>query len=235
MMRVMGYHQDVMTLEVLLSAQDITKTFRDGAITSEVLRGVSMELRGGEFLALVGPSGCGKSTLLNILGLADIPTSGILSLVGEELHAASEARLRAFRRSKLGYVFQHFNILSTLSARENVMVPLLLNGLPAHEAESRADAVLERVGMAHRRAAMPFSLSGGELQRVAIARAVVHRPAVILADEPTGNLDSTAGENVLELLGALVQEGIAVLMATHSEAAMARCSRTVRMKDGVVV
>jgi putative ABC transport system ATP-binding protein len=224
-----------MALEELLSAQNITKTFRDGPIVSEVLRGVSLELRGGEFVALVGPSGCGKSTLLNILGLADRPTSGVMSLAGEQLRGAPEAKLRVLRRSKLGYVFQHFNILSTLSARENVMVPLLLNGVSAHDAEMRADAVLERVGLAHRRTAMPFSLSGGELQRVAIARAVAHRPAVVLADEPTGNLDSTAGEKVLELLEAMVHEGIAVLMATHSEAAMARCTRTVRMKDGAMV
>ncbi len=224
-----------MALEVLLSAHNISKTFRDGIVVSEVLRGVSLELAAGEFVALVGPSGCGKSTLLNILGLADRPMSGTISVAGELLRDPSEAKLRALRRAKLGYVFQHFNILSTLSAQENVMVPLLLNGIAAHEAEMRADAVLERVGMAHRRTAMPFSLSGGELQRVAIARAVVHRPAVILADEPTGNLDSTAGEKVLELLGSMVAEGLAVLMATHSEAAMARCTRTVRMKDGVVV
>jgi putative ABC transport system ATP-binding protein len=224
-----------MALQTLLSAQNLTKTFRDGAVVTDVLRGVSLEVQGGEFVALVGPSGCGKSTLLNILGLADRPTNGVITLAGEELCDASETNLQALRRMKLGYVFQHFNILSTLSAHENVMVPLLLNGVGSREAEKRADAALERVGMAHRRAAMPFSLSGGELQRVAIARAVVHRPVVILADEPTGNLDSASGDNVLGLLESMVEEGGAILMATHSEAAMARCSRIIRMKDGVVL
>jgi putative ABC transport system ATP-binding protein len=223
-----------MALDFLLSAHDLTRTFEDGGVVTEVLRGVSLEVRGGEFVALVGPSGCGKSTLLNILGLADRPSSGVISLAGDVLRDVSEHKLRALRRAKLGYVFQHFNVLSTLSAIENVMVPLLLNGIAAREAETRADAALERVGMSHRRKAMPFSLSGGELQRVAIARAVVHRPAVILADEPTGNLDSLAGDNVLGLLESLVKEGVALLMATHSEVAMARCSRIIRMRDGVV-
>jgi putative ABC transport system ATP-binding protein len=223
-----------MALDVLLSAHDLTRTFEDGGVVTEVLRGVSLEVRGGEFVALVGPSGCGKSTLLNILGLADRPSSGVISLAGDVLRDVSEHKLRALRRAKLGYVFQHFNVLSTLSAFENVMVPLLLNGIAAREAEKRADAALERVGVSHRRAAMPYSLSGGELQRVAIARAVVHRPAVILADEPTGNLDSLAGDNVLGLLESLVNEGVALLMATHSEVAMARCSRIIRMRDGVV-
>lgn len=224
-----------MAMTTALSARHLTRTFTDGALTVEVLRGVSLELKRGEFVALMGPSGCGKSTLLNILGLADLPTSGVIELDGEVLQRPTERQLRALRRSRVGYVFQHFNILSTLTARENVMVPLLLNGCAGHQAEERADAALERVGMAHRCTAMPFSLSGGELQRVAIARAVVHRPVVVLADEPTGNLDSAAGERVLSLLEGLVDEGVAILMATHSEVAMGRCSRVIRMKDGVVL
>ena len=219
----------------ILSVRDITRSFSDGGVVTEVLRGVDLDINQGEFVGLVGPSGCGKSTLLSIIGLADRASSGELIIDGESVSEAQEKRLRDLRRTKLGYVFQQFNILSTLSARENVMVPLMLNGIGVTEAQSRAEQLLVRVGLADRLDTMPFKLSGGELQRVAIARAVVHRPRLVLADEPTGNLDSVSGERVLDLLRELVSEGVTVLMATHSESAMARCDRVIRLRDGEIV
>jgi len=219
-------------MEVLLAAQNLVKTFTTADVEVRVLKGVDLEIRRGEFVALVGPSGCGKSTLLNILGLAERATSGDIILGGTSTQQAPESVLQTLRRAKLGYVFQHFNLLSTLSVRENVMVPLILNGMEVDAAEQEAEEVLTRIGLAHRTSAMPYSLSGGEMQRVAIARAVVHKPLVILADEPTGSLDSQTGEGVLELLQEQTALGIPLLMATHSESALKRCSRVVRMKDG---
>ena len=220
-------------MDVALTARHLTKIFQNEGAETAVLRGVTLDLRQGEFVALMGPSGCGKSTLLNILGLADRPTSGEIAIGGASTEGASNKTLQLVRRQKLGYVFQHFNLLSTLTARENVMVPLILNGTGIESAGERADELLERVGLSERGDAMPYSLSGGEMQRVAIARAVAHRPLVILADEPTGSLDSKTGARVLELLKEQTSYGIAVLMATHSEAASSICSRVLRMRDGV--
>jgi ABC-type lipoprotein export system ATPase subunit len=221
-------------MQVVLAAHGVTKSFESRGGVVSVLRGVDLEVKQGEFVALVGPSGCGKSTLLNIVGLAERATSGEVFVGGTPIHAASEQVLRTTRRQKLGYVFQQFNLLSTLTVRENVMVPLILNEMPVAQAADEAERVLQRVGLAHRSDAMPYSLSGGEMQRVAIARAVVHKPLVILADEPTGSLDSAAGEAVLTLLGEQAASGVALLMATHSEAALKRCSRVVRMMDGAL-
>lgn len=221
-------------MDLSVEARCLTKSFVAGGIERSILRGISLGIQPGEFVALMGPSGCGKSTLLNILGLADRPTSGEVMLGGIPTFAASDSSLQLLRRQKLGYVFQHFNLLSTLSVRENVMVPLILNGDDVVSAEGRADEVLARVGLGDRGNAMPFTLSGGEMQRLAIARAVVHKPLLILADEPTGSLDSRTGEQVLELLRDQAECGIAILMATHSESASQRCSRVLRMRDGVL-
>jgi putative ABC transport system ATP-binding protein len=221
-------------MEPLISAHKLTKIFHAGVAPVEALREVDLAVYPGEFVALVGPSGCGKSTLLNILGLAERATRGEVLLGGVGTQMATEASLQMLRRKRLGYVFQQFNLLSTLSVRENVMVPLVLNKVEVEEAAAQAEEVLERVGLRHRIAAMPYSLSGGEMQRVAIARAVVHKPLVILADEPTGSLDSRAGDDVLQLLREQSSLGVTILMATHSERAIARCSRVVRMKDGVI-
>lgn len=221
-------------MEPLISAHKLTKTFHSGGTPVEALRGVDLSIYPGEFVALVGQSGCGKSTLLNILGLAERATSGEVVIGGVGTQMATESSFQTLRRTKLGYVFQHFNLLSTLSVRENVMVPLILNGVEVEVAAGQAEEVLVRVGLGHRISAMPFSLSGGEMQRVAIARAVVHKPLVILADEPTGSLDSRTGEEVLELLREQCAQGVSLLMATHSELAITRCSRIVRMKDGAI-
>lgn len=220
-------------MDVALTAHNLTKTFLSGGAPVKVLKGVDLTVQRGEFVALIGPSGCGKSTLLNVLGLAERATSGEVLIGGVATHMSTEVSLQRLRRSKLGYVFQQFNLLSTLSVLENVMVPLVLNGTDIDVAEGEAKKVLERVGLSHRTAAMPSSLSGGEMQRVAIARAVVHKPLLILADEPTGSLDSHTGNLVLELLREQTSHGISLLMATHSERALTRCSRVLRMKDGV--
>jgi putative ABC transport system ATP-binding protein len=217
----------------LITARALTKTFHSGGAPVEVLKGIDLDINPGEFVALVGPSGCGKSTLLNIIGLAERASSGEVQIGGEPTQMASEGVLQTLRRTKLGYVFQNFNLLSTLSVLENVMVPLILNGVELQAASGRAEEVLSRVGLSHRVTAMPYSLSGGEMQRVAIARAVVHNPLVILADEPTGSLDSRAGDQVLDLLREQTARGVSLLMATHSEQAITRCSRVIRMKDGV--
>lgn len=221
-------------MEPLIAAHKLTKIFSAGGTPVEALRGIDLSIHPGEFVALMGPSGCGKSTLLNILGLAERATSGEVYLGGVGTQMATEASLRTLRRRRLGYVFQQFNLLSTLSVRENVMVPLVLNEVDIEEAAGQAEEVLTRVGLGHRFSAMPYSLSGGEMQRVAIARAVVHKPLVILADEPTGSLDSRNGDEVLELLREQRVLGVSILMATHSEHAIARCSRVVRMKDGSI-
>lgn len=221
-------------MEISVVAHDLSKTFHSSGVPVEVLKGVNLEIKPGEFVALVGPSGCGKSTLLNIVGLAERASGGDVLIGGVSTQMASDATLQGLRRSKLGYVFQNFNLLSTLSATENVMVPLILNGVDVEVARGEAEEVLQRVGLGHRLAAMPYSLSGGEMQRVAIARAVVHKPLVILADEPTGSLDSHTGLQVLELMRELTGYGIAIFMATHSESALKSCSRVLRMKDGVL-
>lgn len=221
-------------MDIPLVARNLRKSFDSHEVPVEVLKGVDLEIQAGEFIALVGPSGCGKSTLLNILGLAERATSGDVVLGGVSTQTASDVALQQLRRSKLGYVFQNFNLLSTLSVVENVMVPLILNGDAVDVAHAAAEELLRSVSLAHRLNAMPYSLSGGEMQRVAIARAVVHKPVVILADEPTGSLDSQSGEQVLELLSELTRKGTSIFMATHSEAALKRCSRVLRMKDGVL-
>jgi len=200
-----------------------------------VLRDVSMQLAPGERLALTGPSGSGKTTLLNCLGGIDRPDRGEILIAGKDLALMSGAALATLRRERLGNIFQFFHLLPTLSVRENVEFPLLLLGVPAQERAHRADALLHRVAIAHRSDALPSTLSGGEMQRCAIARALVHKPALILADEPTGNLDSRNGAIILELLRALTDETTtALILVTHSEEAARICHRSVSLRDGVL-
>jgi putative ABC transport system ATP-binding protein len=186
-------------------------------------------------VALAGPSGCGKSTLLNLVGCVDLPTSGSVCVDGRETSALDDDALTLLRRDRVGTIFQFFNLLPALSVEANVGLPLVLQRVPAAEIANRVRAALAAVGLADKARAFPAQISGGQLQRAAIARAIIHRPAVLLADEPTGNLDSHNGENVLRLLRALAADGQAVLMATHSAEAAAVCDRTIRMVDGRIV
>jgi putative ABC transport system ATP-binding protein len=226
----------------IVAAYNITKSYpnsyssrsANGNLTTDVLKGVTLTIEPGEFVALYGPSGCGKSSLLNIVGLADRPTSGELILDSESTKGASEKKLQKLRRTKIGYVFQNFNLLSTLTALENVMVPLVLNGHSITKAKSRASELIERVGLSDRILAMPATLSGGEMQRIAICRAVAHSPVIILADEPTGSLDSKSGADVLELLEEQSRRGIALLLATHTDEVIRRAGRAVRIRDGAL-
>lgn len=186
-------------------------------------------------VALVGPSGCGKSTLLNLVGCVDLPTSGRVLVDGRNTSELNDDALTLLRRDRVGTIFQFFNLLPALSVEANVGLPLVLQGRPAREIADRVEAALAEVGLAEKARAFPAQISGGQLQRAAIARAIVHQPAVLLADEPTGNLDSHNGENVLRLLRALADGGQAILMATHSAEAAAVCDRTIRMHDGRIV
>jgi ABC-type lipoprotein export system ATPase subunit len=198
-----------------------------------ILRSVTFTMRAGERVALLGPSGSGKTTLLNCIGGVDRPDSGEVLVAGCKLHALDTNGLAEVRRNHLGMVFQFFHLLPTLTAAENVELPLQLLGIPNGEREARVQALMERVGLTHRAAALPSELSGGEMQRVAIARAIVHKPALLLADEPTGNLDSNTGVEILNLLEEVVREtNAALLMVTHSGEAAARCQRVLHMKDG---
>ena len=215
----------------VLECQSVSKQYD----LRPVLREVSLCLYPGERLALTGPSGSGKTTLLNCMGGIDRPDSGAILLAGEDLTQMGGDGLAALRRLKLGNIFQFFHLLPTLSVRENVEFPLLLLGVPPKERSQRAGALLDRVKISHRADALPSTLSGGEMQRCAIARALVHRPALILADEPTGNLDSHNSTNILELLRELTEEtSTALVLVTHSEEAARICQRIVHMRDGVL-
>jgi putative ABC transport system ATP-binding protein len=199
------------------------------------LEGVSLTVAGGEMVALVGPSGCGKSTLLNLIGCVDLPSAGAVLVAGSETTALDDDALTALRRDRVGTIFQFFNLLPALTLEANVGLPLVLQHVAPAEIAARAGAALDAVGLRDKARAYPAQVSGGQLQRAAIARAIVHRPAIVLADEPTGNLDSQNGENVLRLLRGLADAGQAILMATHSMEAAAVCDRTIRMHDGRIV
>lgn len=219
----------------MLKLEHISRLYRTTEIETAALDDLSLEVRRGEFLAIMGPSGCGKSTLLNILGLIDSPTSGSYWFMGEDVARYSEAQLTLRRRAGVGFVFQNFNLIDNLSVAENVEVGLLYRKVPGAERRRRVAAALERVDLAHRAKHMPGQLSGGQQQRVAVARALVSDPKVILADEPTGNLDSANGESVLDVLLRTTQAGTTLVMVTHSEAHARRADRVVHMLDGRLV
>jgi putative ABC transport system ATP-binding protein len=219
----------------VVAAERVVRRFAVGDASVEAVAGVSLTLEQGDFVALVGPSGCGKSTLLHLCGAMDRPTSGTVRLEGRDLSALSDEDLTKVRRERVGFVFQFFNLLPTLTLVENVALPLLLSGTRAADAEAAADALLDRVGLARRRGHYPQQLSGGEMQRGAVARAVVHRPAVVVADEPTGNLDSDNGRRVLDLLVELNRDlRVTILLATHAPDVAAAAGRVVHMRDGRV-
>ncbi|HNZ16885.1 MAG TPA: ABC transporter ATP-binding protein [Candidatus Hydrogenedentes bacterium] len=214
--------------------ENLSKTYVMGLVTVQALRGVSIALRGGEYIAVMGPSGCGKSTLLNILGCLDKPSGGQYVLGGEDVSQLDDDRLSEIRSARLGFVFQSYNLIQQLSVVENIEVPLYYQGMPEEESRSRAIEFAQRVGLESRLHHKPFELSGGQQQRVAIARALVNDPLIILADEPTGNLDSASGEEILRLLDELHQSGKTVVMVTHSEEVSERAGRVVRLRDGEV-
>jgi putative ABC transport system ATP-binding protein len=222
--------------DVVLAATDLQRSYALDGATVPALRGVSLELAPGDFVAVTGPSGCGKSTLLQLCGAMDRADAGTLRLDGRDIATLSDNELTRLRRDRIGFVFQFFNLLPTLSLLENIALPLLLARRPEPEAFAAARALAERVGIGHRLGHFPAQVSGGEAQRAALARAVVHRPALLIADEPTGSLDSENGRTVLELLGELNREfGVAILLATHDAGVAAAAKRQVRMKDGRVV
>lgn len=216
----------------VLQVDSLVKTYAERPI----LRGVSFKLEQGERVALLGPSGSGKTTVLNCAGGVDQADSGSIMIAGLALERMSADELAQLRRRHIGTVFQFYHLLPTLSAAENIELPLQLLGVGTRERQARVNELLERVGIAHRAAALPGQMSGGEMQRVAIARAVVHRPALILADEPTGSLDSATGTQVLDLLAEVVEETqAALLLVTHSGEAVKHCQRVLRMQDGRII
>lgn len=219
----------------MIQIENISKVFRTTEVETVALNHVNLEVKQGEFVAIMGPSGCGKSTLLNILGLLDNPTEGSYQLMGEEVAGLKEKERTHVRKGKLGFVFQSFNLIDELTVFENVELPLLYAGVPVRERVERVNCALERMQIAHRTEHYPQQLSGGQQQRVAIARAIVTNPHLILADEPTGNLDSINGNEVMALLKELNSEGATVVMVTHSEENAREAGRIVRMMDGCIL
>ena len=211
---------------------DVRRTFRRGPVEVRAVDGVDLRIDAGEFIAIEGPSGSGKSTLLQLLGGLERPTSGRLLFAGDELSRRSDPELTRFRARDVGFVFQHFNLIPTLTARENVQAALAVGTLPSAERSSRADELLASVGLADRAAHLPVNLSGGEQQRVAIARALANSPRVVLADEPTGNLDSATSTEIIGLLERLADDGVAVIVVTHADHVATRARRRLSMRDG---
>jgi len=216
----------------ILTGTDLSKRYND----LEVVKGVTLSVDAGEFACLVGKSGCGKTTLLSLLSGLERPTSGQVQLGGKDITRASEDELALFRRENVGFIFQSFNLIPTLSARENVALPLFPIKLPDEVRKRRATALLEKMELGHRMEHLPSALSGGEKQRVAIARALVTHPKILFADEPTGNLDSATGDAIMEILSSLhTQEGVAILMVTHEMELAKSADRLIRMHDGEIL
>lgn len=222
-------------MDIVMKAENISKIYRRGAQPLRALDNVSLEIKQGEFAAVVGASGSGKSTLMNILGCLDVPDSGAYYLLGEDVSRCSPTTLSRIRSEKIGFVFQSFHLIGALSALENVELPLLYAGVPAAERHRRAKAALETVGLSARMHHKPRELSGGQQQRVAIARAIVTEPAILLADEPTGNLDSAMGAQIMALLRSLHDAGKTVLLITHDPSVAAAAGRQITVADGKIV
>ncbi len=216
----------------MIRLEKVTKTYGSGEAATHVLKQIDLEIQGGEFVAIMGPSGSGKSTLLNILGALDIPSEGGYTFLDTDIMALSKDQLALFRRYILGFVFQGFNLLKKTSALENVEMPLVYLGMSAKERRVRAFEALQSIGLEDRTSYEPGQLSGGQQQRVAIARAMVTHPKVLIADEPTGNLDTMRGHEIMQLIRTFNQEGITVIMVTHEEEIAAYASRTIYLRDG---
>ena len=218
----------------ILQLLDLRKTYRMGLVTVEALRGVSIDVHPAEYVSIMGPSGCGKSTLLNLLGCLDRPSSGRYLLGGEDISQLDDNALSTVRGSRLGFIFQSYNLIQQLTVVENIEVPLYYQGRPEAESRAWAKEMAARVGLANRLDHRPYELSGGQQQRVAIARALVNDPLVILADEPTGNLDSASGIEIMSLFDELNHQGKTILLVTHDPSVALHSSRTVRLRDGLI-
>ena len=219
----------------MIRMRGIRKVYSTGRVEVEALRGVDLDIGDNEYVAIVGPSGSGKSTLMNIVGCLDTPTSGEYVLSGETVAGLDRNRLAEIRNKHVGFVFQNFNLLPYASALENVELPLLFAGVPTAERRARAEELLRKVDLADRMDHKPTELSGGQMQRVAIARALVNKPAIVLADEPTGNLDSASGKAIVSLFAELHASGQTIVMITHDQAVARLASRVVQIRDGLVV
>lgn len=219
----------------MLKMHNLSMVYKTDDIQTTALNSINIEINAGEFVAIMGPSGCGKSTLLNIIGMLDNPSSGDYFFNDVNIAAFSEAKLSDIRKHNVGFIFQSFNLIDELSVFQNIELALLYHDIPAKERKQRVDAVLDKVGVAHRANHMPSQLSGGQQQRVAVARAVVGNQSMILADEPTGNLDSAHGQEVMEMLQKLNSEGTTIIMVTHSQSHADFAQRTINLFDGAVV
>ncbi len=228
-MAVVQLHQSAM-----LSLSGVEKTYDMGAETVHALRGVSLEIGENEYLAIMGPSGSGKSTLMNLIGCLDVPTAGSYHLEGEDVAAMCESQLAEIRNRRIGFVFQTFNLIPRANIVHNVELPLIYGGMSRSERRRRAESAIERVGLTDRRKHKPGELSGGQRQRVAIARALVGEPSIILADEPTGNLDSRNGDEIMSIFDELHAQGQTIILVTHEDSIAAHSSRVIKLRDGLV-
>lgn len=219
----------------MIRMRKIRKVYSKGMVKVEALRGIDLEIGENEFVSIMGPSGSGKSTLMNLMGCLDKPTSGEYLLEGEKVESLSSNQLAEIRNRKIGFVFQNFNLLPYASAFENVEVPLIFAGLPSRERRKRVEELLEKVGLRDRAHHKPTELSGGEMQRVAIARALANQPRLILADEPTGNLDSASGGEIVDLFAELWRQGHTIVVITHDNEISQRTQRIIRLKDGIIL
>ncbi len=218
----------------MIKTEKLNKIFRSDEVETTALNEIDLDIKEGEFVSIMGPSGCGKSTLMNVLGLLDNPSSGKFHFLGEEVSGYSETQRADFRKENIGFVFQSFNLIDELSVYENVELPLLYLGVPAAERKERVSAMLDKMGVGHRSSHYPQQLSGGQQQRVAVSRALISNPKIVLADEPTGNLDSQHGDEVMNLLKDLNAQGTTIVMVTHSPAYAAYGNRTVNLFDGKI-
>ena len=219
----------------MIKLHGLSKVYRTDEVETVALNSVNIEIETGEFVAVMGPSGCGKSTLLNIVGMLDSPSGGQYLFAGEDVSDYPETKLSELRKRNIGFIFQSFNLIDELTVAENIELALLYHNLPASERRDRVAAIMDKIGIAHRAKHMPTQLSGGQQQRVAVARAVVGNQGLILADEPTGNLDSAHGQEVMEMLQGLNQDGTTIVMVTHSPAHADYARRTINLFDGYVV